>query len=829
MWSAPFAFSTPASDDLLVAGLPTGTVTFLFSDVEGSTRLLYELGDAYADALREHRRVLRSAFSGHGGVEVDSQGDGFFFAFTRATDALAGARDAQAALDGRIRVRMGIHTGEPLLVDNGYVGLDVHRAARIAAIGHGGQVLLSQATCDLVGEAGLRNLGSHRLKDLTSPEQIYQLGDAEFPPLRSLSATNLPVVANPLVGREMELAEVSALLLEKARLVTVTGPGGSGKTRLSMQVGAEVLDNFPGGVFLVRLAPLTSADLVRPAILQAVGIRRLEDLAGRHTLLLLDNFEHVLDAAADVAMLLESGPAVKVLATSRVALRLHAEHEYALDPLPERDAVKLLVERARAVRRDFEPDQAAAEICRHLDGLPLALELAAARLRTLDAATLLTRLDRRLPILTTGPRDAPERQRTLRATIEWSYDLLAVDLRALFARIGVFAGTFTHDAAELVAGATLDTLDGLVDASLVKALPDGRFLMLETIRELALEHMNELVDGNDLRARHAAHYLELALSASLDTDAPTEQRPEIVVPDVANLRTALAWALERGEIEFGLQLLVALEQLWVLGYVEEGQRWYRLFLERADTAATRLRAAALRSFASSAHFAGDTELAEQLCEQSLSIYRAIDDDHGIAVLLHRLSIIALVHGDLALAYERAHQSLDIHRRLGNDKGACQPIALLGSLALQSGDREHGIALLEESAELAKKIRWRWWRAGTLGVLAETALVDEEVTHARVLLRESIDLALQVHDRVGLSWYLGLYALALSVEGDAEPAGRIWGAVEAASAFIPGGPWPRDAERLRHKVELLADAAFNAARAQARDAALEEVAAEVVSA
>ena len=812
-----------------MAALPAGTVTFLFTDIEGSTRLLYELGDGYADELSGHRAVLREAFARHGGVEVDSQGDAFFFAFARASDALAGARDGQAGLDGRIRVRMGIHTGEPLLVDNGYAGIDVHRAARIAAVGHGGQVLLSQATRDLVGDDGLRDLGSHRLKDLTSPERIYQLGDGEFPPLRSLSATNLPVVANRLVGRELELAELSALLVDGPRLVTVTGAGGTGKTRLSMQVGAEVLDDFAGGVFLVRLAPLTSAELVRPAILQTVGVRDLRDLGGRHTLLILDNFEHVLDAAAEVAAILESGPAVKVLATSRVALRLQAEHEYALDPLPEADAVVLLVERARAVRRDFEPDEAASELCRHLDGLPLALELAAARLRTLDAATLLARLDRRLPVLTTGARDAPERQRTLRATIEWSYDLLAADLRSLFARIAVFAGTFTYDAAEAVADATVDTLHGLVEASLVKALPDGRFLMLETIRELALEHMHELADRDELRSRHAAHFLELALAASLDTDAPTEQRPEIVVPDVANLRAALAWALEHDEIDFGLRLLVALEQLWVLGYVDEGQRWYRSFLERANTAPTRLRGAALRSFASSTHFAGNIELAEELCEESLAVYRAIGDEHGIAVMLHRLSIFALTQGDLELAEERARRSLEIHRRLGNDKGACQPIALLGSLALQSGDRQLGVALLEESAELARKIRWRWWRAGTLGALAEAALVEERVADAKPLLRECLDLALQVHDRVGLSWYLALYALALALEGETAAAGRIWGAVEAASAFIPGGPWPRDAFRLRQAIERLADPAFEEAEAQAGDVALEDVAAEVLAA
>jgi predicted ATPase/class 3 adenylate cyclase len=820
-------FSAARLHDLRVASLPAGTVTFLFTDIEGSTRLVYELGDAYADLLSEYRTVLRNAFSRHNGIEVDNQGDGFFYVFGRATDALAGARDGQAALDGQIRVRMGIHTGEPLLVEGGYVGIDVHRAARIAAVGHGGQVLLSQATRDLVEDADLRDLGSHRLKDLTSPERIYQLGSDEYRPLRSLSGSNLPVVANPLVGRETELAALSALLLDEARLVTVTGPGGSGKTRLSMQVGAELLDEFPGGVFLARLAPLASADLVGPAILQAVGVRDLADLAERHALLIVDNFEHVLDAATDVAELLELGPAVKVLVTSRVPLRLQAEHEYMLDPLPEPDAIALLVERARAARRDFKPDDATAEICRHLDGLPLALELAAARLRTLDSATLLARLDKRLPVLTTGPRDAPERQRTLRATIEWSYDLLAEDLRALFIRLGVFVGTFAYDAAEAVAGATIDTLDGLVEASLVKALPDGRFLMLETIRELALEHMNGLDDRDDLRSRHAAYFLELALTASLDTDAPTEQHPEIVVPDVANLRAALAWSLERSEIEFGLRLLVALEQLWTLGYVEEGQRWYRSFLERADPAPTRLRAAALRSFGSSVHFGGNIELAEQLWEESLAVYREIGDDHGIAVILHRLSIIALEHGDFALARDRAERSLDIHRRLRNDKGACQPIALLGSLALQSGDREHGVALLEESAELARKIRFRWWLSGTLGALAEAALVDKRVADAKPLLHESVDLALQDHDRVGLSWYLGLYALVLAEEGDTELGGRIWGAVEAANAFIPGGPWLRDSDWLRRAINELADEAFHTAHAEGGEIALEDVATESV--
>jgi len=376
-----------------VAELPTGTVTFLFTDVEGSTRLLHELGDAYVDALGKHRKALRECFARHGGVEVDTQGDAFFVAFARASDALAAAADGQAALEtGPIRVRIGLHTGEPLVTEEGYVGIDVHRAARIAAVGYGGQILVSQSTRDLAAPAALRDLGDHRLKDLTAPERIYQLGEGDFPPLKSLNTTNLPVASNPLVGRETELAELTGMLTNSERLVTLTGPGGSGKTRLGLQVGAELLEDFPGGVFFVPLASLSAPELVRPAIARAAGVRQLEELAGRRALLLLDNFEHLLGAATEVAALLEAGGSAKVLATSRAPLRVHGECEFAVDPLLETDAVELLVQRARSVRRDFAPDEHAKEICRRLDGLPLAVELAAARLRSLDSAALLERL-----------------------------------------------------------------------------------------------------------------------------------------------------------------------------------------------------------------------------------------------------------------------------------------------------------------------------------------------------------------------------------------------------------------------------------------------------
>ena len=809
----------------VVQTLPTGTVTFLFTDVEGSTRLLQEHGERYAEVLADHRRCLREAFERHGGVEVDTQGDAFFVAFAKASDALAAAAEAREALEGGpIRVRMGLHTGEPLLAEEGYVGIDVHRAARIAAAGHGGQILLSQSTRDLAHTGGLRDLGEHRLKDLTAPERIWQFGGEQFPPLKSLNATNLPVASNPLVGRENELSELTAMLADSERLVTLTGAGGSGKTRLGLQVGAELIDSFPGGVFFVPLASLTGPELVRPAVVRTAGVRELEELADRSTLLLLDNFEHLLEAACEVAALLTAGGSAKVLATSRAPLRIPGECEYAVDPLPEDDAVELLVQRARSVRRDFVPDECAAEICRRLDGLPLALELAAARLRSLDAATLLERLDPRLPLLTGGARNAPARQQTLRATIEWSYDLLTGELREVFARLAVFAGTFSLEAAEVVAESTVEALGSIVEASLVKPLAGGRFLMLETIREFALERLAELPMRDELRERHAAYYRALALTAALDTDVPGEQRPEIVMPDAANLRAALDWALENGEIEFGLELLVALEQFWVLGYTAEGMGWFSAFLERADEAPPLLRARALRSFGSSAHFAGEFDLAERLWEEGLAIYNALGDEHGIAVLLHRLSIPALVlRGDVERARELAERSLELHRKLCNDKGAVQPMTLLGALALQTGDRDGGVALLEESAELARRVPWRWWRAGTLSALADVALAEGREADARPMLQEALELALQLGDRVGISWYLSQLALTLAREGRSEEAGRIWGAVEATAAFIPGGPWPRDAAALERDVLALADLEFEHGREAGGTLALEDVA------
>ncbi|HEV2235809.1 MAG TPA: adenylate/guanylate cyclase domain-containing protein, partial [Ktedonobacterales bacterium] len=563
------------------AALPTGTITFLFSDIAGSTRLLQRLGADYARVLAEHQALLRAAWASHGGVEIDTAGDGFFVAFPTAPGAVAAAAQATQALaahawpeGGELRVRIGLHTGTPTLASDRYVGLDVHRAARIAAAGHGGQVLLSQTTADLAlpalpAGAVLRDVGTHRLKDLQQAERLYQLVlpglPAAFLPLKTLEnhPNNLPVEPTPLLGRDELMAAVSALLRrDDVRLVTLTGPGGIGKTRLANHVAAELILDFSDGVWLVRLSRLSDPSRVVPTIAQTLAVPEVagrsiaeglrEHLAGRQALLVLDNFEQVVGAAAEVAALLETCPRLKLLVTSRLPLRLRGEHEYAVPPLrlPDSDgkmdvgaltqyeAVALFVQRAQSARADFAVTAAnapaIAEICRRLDGLPLAIELAAARSKLLPPEALLARLGRQLSVLTGGARDLEERQQTMRATIAWSDELLSVEERTLFRRLAVFAGGSTLEAAEAVCGATpsgapleMDVLDGLsilVDQSLFQQREEGgepRLGMLHVIREYALEQLEASGEAEALRRAHAAYFLALAERAE----------PELIRPE----------------------------------------------------------------------------------------------------------------------------------------------------------------------------------------------------------------------------------------------------------------------------------------------------------
>src|SRR5215211_4767636 len=500
------ARSSPADDRPVRKVLPIGTVTFLFTDVEGSTRLLHELGaEAYAEALAEHRRVVREACAEQGGVEVDTQGDAFFVAFPSARGALEAARRINEGLDyGPIRLRMGLHTGTPLVTDEGYVGEDVHFAARVAASGHGGQVLLSQTTREILdSDVVLSDLGEHRLKDVEGAVPLIQLGSEAFPPLKTISNTNLPRPASSFVGREAELGEVLSELEQGARLLTLTGPGGSGKTRLAVEAATTLVPEYRAGVFWVGLTALRDPSLATEQIAQTLGAKDelAEHIGEREMLLLIDNLEQVVEAAPELSRLLQGCPHLTLLCTSRELLRVQGEVEYAVPPLASPEAVSLFCERSR-----LEPSDEIAELCARVDDLPLAVELAAARTKALSPAQILDRLTSRLDLLK-GGRDADPRQQTLRATIGWSYELLSAEEQRRFRALSVFAGGCTLEAAEEVADASLDTLQSLSEKSLLR-FTDERYWMLETIREYALERLDESPDAEALRDHQAWYFLD---------------------------------------------------------------------------------------------------------------------------------------------------------------------------------------------------------------------------------------------------------------------------------------------------------------------------------
>jgi predicted ATPase/class 3 adenylate cyclase len=604
-----------------IAELPNGTVTFLFSDVEGSTRLLTRVPDHYAQVLGDHQRLLRAAFAEHDGREVHTEGDAFFVAFARAGDAIAAAVSAQRALALQrwpegvdLRVRIGVHTGEAEVRDDDYVGLDVHRAARICAAGHGGQVLISSATRELVadelpGDVAFRDLGEHRLKDLDRPEQLFQLvvGDlpAEFPPPASLSrgstGTNgLPPSPNPMIGREADVRAIAQrLLVDRVRVLTLTGPGGVGKTRLALEAARAVQADFADGAYFVSLAALRSPGDVPAAVVQTLAIVVLSGetadqaaerfLGAKHLLVVLDNLEHVLGAVPFIGRLLRACPALTVLATSREPLALQAEERYPVAPLalPARtatddahalagvDAVALFCARARVRNPDFDLDDAnappVAEICRRVDGLPLAIELAAARCGLLSPDEIAQRLQDAFGALGSGARDAPARQQTLRAAIDWSHELLSDPEKECFARFAVFAGGATVDAAETITHAGLDTLDDLAAKSLLvrvqHAQTSTRLGMLQTIGAYAGERFAAADDAEAVRDDHYRYYLALAQRHATHRALRTaDAREHLARLDVEldNLHAALGWAMAQSSAERALALAAALGPYWLM-------------------------------------------------------------------------------------------------------------------------------------------------------------------------------------------------------------------------------------------------------------------------
>jgi predicted ATPase/class 3 adenylate cyclase len=758
--------------------LPSGTVTFLFTDVQGSTKLLHELGaEAYAQALAEHRRILRKAFNAHGGVEFGTEGDAVFVAFPTAPGALQAAAEAVEGLaPGPIRVRMGIHTGTPLVAEGDYVGVDVHRAARIAACGHGGQVLISASTVALLGTDGLRDLGEHRLKDLSAPEHIYQLGDEDFPPLTSLHRTNLPIPSTPFLGREQELREVLGLLSrEDVRLLTLIGPGGTGKTRLALQTAGGLADRYPQGVWWVPLSPLREPNLVLETAGQALGAEDglAEHIADRSMLLLFDNFEQVVEAAADVAGLLIACPKLDLLVTSREPLRVTGEREYLVPPLVHEEGVDFFLTRARAVKPDFELDDAVSEICRRLDELPLALELDAARVKVLSSGQILERLEQRLSLLTGGARDLPERQRTLRAAIEWSYELVSDDEQRLFARLAVFRGGCTLDAAEQVAEADLDTLQSLFDKSLVRHT-EGRYWMLGTIREYAAERLEESGEGEELRGRHAEHFLALAEEAELHLPAHRREWLDRLDREHDNLRAAFDRFEASGESQLVLRLGGALSRFWFIrGHLAEGRRRLDTAL-RADECPTAARAKALNG---ASFLAADKASAKLWAEEGLALNRTLGEASGVAYSEFALAS-AVAEDDMATAKQLYEESARRFRELGDEHYALIATRGLAWACISLGDRERGRALNEENLRRARALSNDRMEAITLGALAMDAVDDGRLGEALPMLKESNRLHRELGDPVQTALDVFRFAALLAAKRRPTTAARVFSSSDA---------------------------------------------------
>jgi predicted ATPase len=715
---------------------------------------------------------------------VDTQGDAFFVAFPTAPGAVAAAMEITSALvPGPIHLRIGLHTGTPLLTAEGYVGADVHRAARIAAAGHGGQVLVSSSTASLLEGVALRDLGEHRFKDLAAAERVYQLGDGDFPVLQSLYRTNLPVPATPFLGRERELTEVTELLQrDDVRLLTLTGPGGTGKTRLALQAAAEAADRFPDGVWWVPLAPLREADLVLDTLAQELGATN--DLAahigGRSMLALLDNFEHVLEAAGELSQLLATCRGLKLLTTSREPLHLSPEHQYEVPSLTRQEAVDLFLARARAIGVEIEPEPSIEQICRRLDDLPLAVELASARVKVLSPRQILERLEQQAMLLAADTRDVPERQRTLAATIAWSHELLDEAERSLFACLSVFSGGATLEAVEQVSGANIDLLQSLVDRSLIRSTAE-RYWMLETIREFARDRLGETGRRDDVRRDHADYFLSFAekiyerFEAGQFDDAG--RRTEAMWREHDNFRAALGWFIETRDRERALRMLVPLGSLWLRrDATREGCMWSERVLALPGDAGVRVEARARRAAGELFFFMNQVDRAEQLFLQSRTRFQEEGADEKLAGVADSLGAVAMARGLPEQARRHHEEALAIRRRLGSHD-VRRSLHFLGEAERDLGNRDRARALLQESAELSREAKHMVMLAATLHSLGDLELDEGNLDEAVARYRESLDLALKLQSERLIAYCLAGLAGVSAARGDDGLASRLWSAVE----------------------------------------------------
>ena len=781
--------------------LPVGTVTFVFTDIEGSTRLLEELGsERYGELLVQHHRVCRATWLQHGGVEVDTAGDAFFVVFPAASGALAAADEAQQALaELGLRVRMGVHTGEVSVNETGYVGFELHRAARIAAAAHGGQVVVSGATAAAAAVDGLIELGEHRFKDLDEPVVIFQLGDGAFPPLKTLSNTNLPRPASSFVGRERELSDVLARFERGARLVTLTGPGGSGKTRLALEAAATLVPGFKAGLFWVGLASLRDSTLVTETIAQTLGAKDglAAHIGERELLLLLDNLEQVIEAAPELAALLHACPNLRLLVTSRELLRVDGEVEYAVPPLAEPEAVDLFCERAQT-----EPSDEIQELCARLDNLPLAVELAAARTKALSPAQILERLSQRLDLLK-GRRDADPRQQTLRATIEWSHDLLSDEEQRLFRRLSVFAGGCTLEAAEQVADADIDTLQSLVEKSLIRFTSE-RYWMLETIREYASERAGSS-DLSTLRDRHAAWLLDLVQGLGSGLRRMNPEAVARVVPEHANLRDAIVWSSTDGSRAVADELVARLCSYWIsAGMGEEG----RILAEgslRAEPAGTdAARIGGVIALAELCGWTGDVERAIELREQVLGMIAELGDepipgpsggymtkDRAATLVLKDLSQSHALGGDLEIARTYADDAIVRAKRLGNDGLVATCAYAKGVVEFYANRFTEARVFFEDTLPIYNELPSVVDLGAARLMIGECLRRESRPSDALLELRAGLELLLAVGDQPGVHEALQEIAAVAAVRGQPEGAAALLGCSERLRTATGVPLWDAD--------------------------------------
>ena len=861
--------------------LPTGTVTFLFTDIEGSTHLLQALGTNYRGVLERHAAIVRQALLEHHGIEISTEGDAFFAVFPSAIEAVEAAVAAQRGLaqerwpDGYpVRVRMGLHTGEGRLGGDSYVGLDVHRAARIAAAGYGGQVLLSAGTRALVEAAlpvgaALRDLGPHRFKDLNQPEQVAQLLIAglqqDFPPIRSLDTQRtLPTELTSFVGRQREVDDATRLMAT-TRLLTLTGAGGTGKTRLAIRIAAGLDSSFGDGVFFVDLAPLTDPALVGSSVARSLGLREQADrpivdqlkahLGPRELLLVLDNFEHLLPASEVVRDLLMDAPRLKVLVTSRSTLNLYGEQEFVVQPLslPEPggeadldqlmqyESVALFIARARAAKASFsvtnENIREVAEICIRLDGLPLAIELAASRVRLLEPREIVARLAQHLPVLTTGPTNMPARQRTLRGTIEWSYVLLHAGERTLFARLAIFAGGWTFEAAETICNPAgeigLDTFDGiasLVQQSLVQARSDAgesRFAMLETIREYGRDRLASDGSQDDIGRRHLHYYRDLAEVAEPHFMAPDQSAwLDRLEREHDNIRGALRLALDVGDAEGGLRLAAALWRFWFQrGYLREGRSWLEAFFALKPDATPATRAKAHTALGGLAYWLSDADATQTAYESAVNLYRKMGDREGETEALYNLSSVPVMRGDVEESRRRLEASLALAREIGRWDLVAQSQLYLSSMMATLGDPQTALTLLEEALTYFRGHGNSFGLGGALMGLAKVHGLLGQYQAGRVAYREALALFAEARNLPSMGGLFDVISTLESSAGRHAEAIRIMGAAaairESTGASAPltriGIGWVQNAAR-----EALGDDAVDEALADGRGMTLQEV-------